>query len=297
MAWTAPATWTAHTAPSAADLNEQLRDNFDVLKTVRDATGKLSALSSATLADLSPANLTGLASAAGANQFSAGRTRLTGTTRVVVPVGADKWSGTKGVDAAGVWVEGDYLHHIASNFTTEYRYLGDSVSTPAGAVVGSLWVEGNDLHYIDESGVERKAIFSGTTTVHTDAAALGGSWWVETYQHVIRESGSLEKPLHADVTHADHSDHNDYTDHGDSGPHTDHSDHTDGDYTPHEDASPPHDDHYDLAYHGDHDDHSDHTDYGDHADHGDTGTHTDHDDHSDGTPHSDVLADNRPVTV
>lgn len=294
MAWTAPATWTAHTAPTEDDLNAQIRDNLNVLKVPRDATGKLSALSSATLADLSPANVTGLAAAGAANEFSAGRTRFLSAARVVVPVGADKWAGTKGVDAAGVWVEGDYLHHIDQNKTTEWRYLGDSLGAAGGAAPGSVWVEGDDLHYVDASGVERRAVFSGTTAVHADAAALGASWWVEAYQHVIRESGSLEKPLHADVTHADHSDHNDHGDHGDTGPHTDHGDHTDGSI-PHQDNAPPHVDHNDVGHadiaYGDHTDHTDHTD------HGDTGAHTDHDDHSDGTPHSDINADNRPVTV
>lgn len=294
MAWTAPATWSAHVAPSASDFNAQIRDNFGILKTIRDANGRLSALSSATLADTGSANVTGLAHPSGANNFTAGRTRFLSASRVVLPVGADKWAGTKGVDAAGAWIEGDYLHHIGSNLTTEYRYLGTLVGSNAN-VAGSVWVEGDTLHYISANGQERYCEFKGSTAVHTDAAALGGSAWVETYVHIIRESGSVEKPLHADVTHSDHSDHNDHTDHGDSGPHTDHSDHTDGDYTPHEDNQPPHQDHndyghVDVAY-------GDHTDHGDHIDHGDSGTHTDHSDHGDGTPHNDVQADSRPIVV
>ncbi len=296
MAWTAPATWSAHAAPTDADFNAQIRDNFTVLKVCRDANGRLTELSSATLASLSSANVTGLAHPSGANDFAAGRTRFIGTSRVVLPVGADRWSGTKGVDAAGSWVEGDYLHHIASNYTTEWRYLGTLVAHQAAAAVGSLWVEGDHLHYVDADGDERYCEMKGTVTVHTDAAALGGSAWVETYTHIVRETAQVEKVMHADVTHSDHSDHNDHTDHGDSGPHTDHSDHTDG-ATTHGDHTD-HTDHYD-GVHADttpfpHEDHSDHSD---HTDHGDTGVHTDHSDHGDGTPHSDVQADNRPVVV
>lgn len=295
MAWTSPKTWADDDVPTATEFNQQLRDNFTLLKTVRDSAGRLSGLNSSTLADLSAANVTGLVAVGAANAFSAGRTRFLGTARVVVPVGADKWAGTKGVDAGGsVWVEGDYLHHIASNHTTEYRYLGTLVGACVGTP-GSLWVEGNDLHYVDEDGDERYCIFSGTTAVHTDAAALGGSPWVETYIHWIRETGSVEKPGHADVTHSDHSDYNDHTDHSDSGPHTDHSDHLDGDYTPHEDNEPPHEDHQDYVYVDI--EYGDHTDHGDYTDHGDTGTHDDYSDHGDSTPHGDVSADSRPVVV
>ncbi len=288
MGWTPPRTWTDGEVVTAAVMDVHLRDNLLILETPRDASGRVSDLSSSTLADLSAANVTGLADPGGANAFTAGRHRFNqgAGVRFRVPVGVDKWTGTKGVDARGIWVESDHLHHISSDVTTEWRYLGTYVSTPGGALSGSLWVEGDYLHYIDAAGAERRCESIGTTG-HSDGGSLGGGAWVETYTHWTRESGTVEKPGHADVTHADHNDHNDYTDHDDSGAHTDHGDHDDIEGLPH-------DDHLDAETIPKH---TDHTDYTDHDDHSDSGPHTDHDDHDDGTPHSDILADNRPVTV
>lgn len=288
MAWTAPRTWVDGEVPTAALLNTHLRDNLLVLGVTRDSTGRISGLGAATLADLSSANLTGLAKVDAGNAFGAGLTRFDrATARFVLPVGADKYTGSKaGATARGVWVEGNYLHHIAQNGSTEYRYLGTVVATPAGALMGSAWVEGAELHYVDTSGVERKCIFAGSTAVHSDTLARGGSAWVETYVHWIQESGSLEVPGHADVTHSDHVDHAD-TPYSDS--------HTDS----HTDVT-----HSDAVHADSHADHSDvgHSDA--HADsHGDTphsdaysDSHTDVS-HADGTPHSDIAADSRPVVV
>lgn len=295
MVWTAPRTWTDGEVVTAAMVNAHLRDNLNVLKTTRDSAGRISALSAATLADLSGANLTGVAKPGSGNSFTAGTTTVGGTARFILPVGTDKWTGTKGVDARGAWVEGDYLHHIALDHTTEWRYLGSVVATPAGARPGSAWVEGDELHYIDASGVERRCVFAGAATVHTDAGAIAGSAWVETYAHWIRETGGQEIQGHADITHADHSDHSDHSDHGDTGPHTDHEDHSDVTTSPHVDHTD-HSDHTDGPGHGDFT-HADHTDHSDHEDHGDSGVHDDHTDHNDGTPHDDIAADSRPVVV
>ena len=301
MGWSPPRTWVHDEVVTAAVMNAHLRDNMAVLETPRNASGRVGALSSAEFADLSAANLTGLAVPDDDNDFAAGRNRFNqgAGTRFVVPVGADKWAGTKGVDARGVWVEGDYFHHISSNRTTEWRYLGTYVSTPGGAVEGSVWIEGDDLHYIDADGDERRCESKGTTG-HSDAGALGGSAWAETYVHWVREAGTVEKPGHADVTHADHDDHNDHDDHDDSGAHSDHDDHDDVTHNPHQDYDD-HDDHWDFVasewMHDDEDTHLDHEDYTDHDDHEDSGPHDDHDDHADSTPHDDITADDRPVVV
>lgn len=278
-------------------LNEQIRDNLAVLKVTRDSFGRFSELSSATVADLSAANLTGLA-VAGANVFTA-RNRWLGAGRLVVPVGADKWTGTKGVDAAGVWVEGDYLHHIAADKTTEYRWLGSSLGAPGGgARPGSLWIEGAHLHYIDESGVERYAYSLGTSG-HSDAMARAGSLWVETFVHGIGESGLTEYPFHADVLHGDATPHGDSTSHTDSGPHSDSTTHVDYG-AGHLDYTAPYQDHNDAFYPGTHLDHTDHSDYNDHtdhSDHADTGPHYDSYPHTDHTDHSDSPTYNLPVVV
>lgn len=93
MAWTSPRTWVAGELVTEGNLNEQLRDNQNVLKTSIDANGKIVALSSSYLADLSAANLTGIAKATTANDWTAGKQNFNaGTAKVVLPVGADKWA-------------------------------------------------------------------------------------------------------------------------------------------------------------------------------------------------------------
>jgi hypothetical protein len=209
----------------------------------------------------------------------------------VLPVGADKYEDLGGGLRRGAWIEGDYLHHIASDQTTEWRYLGDYVSTPGGAEPGSCWVEGVYLHYIDEDGDERRCRSAGASS-HNDAGAIGGSFWVETYCHWIRESGAVEQPGHADVLHADGTDHSDSHDdvtHGDTHWDTGHADsHLDWQH---------YDEHTDI--HTDtHVDHSDgahvdsHSDYHQDAQHLDT---PHKDSHSD-TPHADAHIDSHTDT-
>lgn len=308
MVWISPRTWTDGEVVTAALFNSYLRDNQLVLKTTRNAAGRLSGLSSATLADLSSANVTGVAKPGGANSFTAGTTQMTGTARVVLPVGADKYEDLGGGLRRGFWVEGNYLHHIGSNQTTEWRYLGAVVSTPSGAISGSAWIEGDYLHYIDASGVERRC--SSTTGGHTDAAAIAGSCWVETYVHWIREAGGYEVPGHADIAHADGTEHSDgHTDvahsdnHSDTGHADSHADeaHTDSHSDTHNDNYQDHSDDFHQDKHTDNhgDTHVDtsHTDTHTDTAHGDghSDTHTDtHDDHND---HGDVQAQNQPTVV
>ena len=308
MTWTAPRTWTDSEVVTAAMFNAHVRDNLNVVKTVRNSAGRLSALSSATLADLTSANVTGVAKVGSANAFTAGTTQHTGTARVVLPVGADKYEDLGGGLRRGFWVEGDYLHHIGSNQSTEWRYLGDALSTPPGAIAGSVWIEGDNLHYIDASGVERRCV--PTTSGHADAAAIGGSTWVETYVHWIRETGSVERPGHADIAHADGTEHSDsHSDVGHSDSHSDvghadsHADeaHTDTHSDNHNDNYQDHSDdiHQDkhVDNHGDTHIDTSHTDTHTDTAHGDghSDAHTDdHDDHAD---HGDVLAQNQPTVV
>lgn len=94
MAWTTPYTWVAGELVTETMLNTHLRDNLNILKTSLDSNGKLTALSSSYLADLSGANLTGVVKTASANTYTAGVQNFNGgaTVRVVIPVGADKWA-------------------------------------------------------------------------------------------------------------------------------------------------------------------------------------------------------------
>lgn len=282
MAWTSPRTWSVE-APTAAQFNEQIRDNLTVLKTSIGDDGRFLGLTSAYLADLSGVNLTGDFSKPGqANTFTAGRTRLIGTARLVVPVGTDKFDGASGNKTPGsMWVEGNYLHWVDSDSPgNEWRYLGASLGAPGGgALAGSVWVEGNDIHYIDASAVERKVVYIGPTK-HGDASAIPASLWVESnYIGWIVEGGSAEYEGHQDQAAQSHQD-NPHYDAGHADSHTDnHSD----------------DAHQDDHTDGHADTHADHQDYG-HADvHADNhyDTHTDvaySDSHSDShsdSPHAD----------
>jgi hypothetical protein len=75
-------------------MNEQVRDNLLLLKIAVDDTGKIPALSSTYISNLSGANLTGVAKTAAANDFTVGRQNFNGAagSRFVLPVGADKWA-------------------------------------------------------------------------------------------------------------------------------------------------------------------------------------------------------------
>jgi hypothetical protein len=94
MAWTAPRTWSVGQLVSAAELNEQIRDNLTFLKLALDNAGKIPELSAVYLANLSGANLTGIALLGAGNNFTAGVQDFSAGagTRLVLPVGADKWA-------------------------------------------------------------------------------------------------------------------------------------------------------------------------------------------------------------
>jgi hypothetical protein len=95
MAWTTPRTWLAGELVKENDLNIHVRDNMNLLATPLDTTtGKIVALDSTRVANLSGANLTGVAKLAAANVYTAGVNNFNGgaTTRLVLPVGADKWA-------------------------------------------------------------------------------------------------------------------------------------------------------------------------------------------------------------
>lgn len=94
MAWTTPKTWSVGSLVSASELNEQIRDNEIHLKLLVNDDGKIPILSSTYVADLSGANLTGVAKLASANSFTAGVHNFSGGAgaRLVLPVGSDRWA-------------------------------------------------------------------------------------------------------------------------------------------------------------------------------------------------------------
>jgi hypothetical protein len=94
MAWTTPRTWVAGELVTETVLNTDLRDNLNLLKTSISDAGKLNALSTTYLADLSGVNLTGVSLLASNNVHTAGINNFNGgaATRVLIPVGADLWA-------------------------------------------------------------------------------------------------------------------------------------------------------------------------------------------------------------
>jgi len=94
MAWVTPSTWAIGQLVSAADLNEQIRDNLSHLKLLVNDDGEIPALSSTYIADLSGTNLTGIVKLAAANDHTAGVNDFGAGAggRLVLPVGADKWA-------------------------------------------------------------------------------------------------------------------------------------------------------------------------------------------------------------
>ena len=93
MAWITPRTWLQVELVYAAQMNE-IRDDLNLLKTSLDDSGKLRALSSLYVADLSGVNLTGVAKLGAANTFTSGAQNFNGgsTTRLRVPVGSAKYA-------------------------------------------------------------------------------------------------------------------------------------------------------------------------------------------------------------
>jgi hypothetical protein len=94
MAWTTPRTWTIGELVIEDFLNQQIRDNMLLLKTSIDNNGKIVAISSTYFASLDGSNITGVVKTALANDFTVGIQNFNGgsTTRIVIPVGVDKWA-------------------------------------------------------------------------------------------------------------------------------------------------------------------------------------------------------------
>jgi len=291
MSWTAPRDWVAHETPTHTLFNTHIRDNIDFLKTPIADSGKIAALSSSYLADLSGTNLTGIALTAGSNTFTAGTHNFYNAV-LRVPVGSNKYGGTSGNKTAGsIWVESTALCHVDSS-KNEWQYVGDSISSPGSGYAGCVWVDTDGrIHYVDAVGTERKLLSSSTST--KDSGADTSSLWVETYLHTVTSTNEIV--YHNDVSHTNHDDnlnHNDHDNHTDHGDYTDHDD-TGSGHADHDDGHANHDDygHADVYPHGDYDD------YADHDDDINWGGHSDHTDYDDYTDHGDVDADSRPTYI
>jgi len=94
MAWTTPRTWNVGELVTDARLNEQLRDNLILLKTGLTDDGKIIAINATFFDNLSGADLTGVAKTAANTDYTGGIQNFNGGagTRLVLPVGADKWA-------------------------------------------------------------------------------------------------------------------------------------------------------------------------------------------------------------
>jgi hypothetical protein len=92
MVWYAPITWLADQLVKQDDLNQQLRDNLNVLATpVNTSTGKIIAIDATRFESLDGSALTGVAKLAGTNTYGSGKQDFS-AGRVVLPVGSDRWA-------------------------------------------------------------------------------------------------------------------------------------------------------------------------------------------------------------
>jgi hypothetical protein len=94
MAWVTPRIWSIGQLVTAADLNEQVRDNFIFLKSLVNDDGKIPAISSTYFATLDGTNLTGVVHLHTANTITDGVQNFNGgsTVRLIIPVGVNKWA-------------------------------------------------------------------------------------------------------------------------------------------------------------------------------------------------------------
>lgn len=94
MAWVTPKTWVLGSLVAAADLNEQIRDNFQHLKIAVGDDGRIPALSGTYISNLSGANITGVAKTGLGNAFTSGVQNFNAGsgTRLILPTGVDKWA-------------------------------------------------------------------------------------------------------------------------------------------------------------------------------------------------------------
>jgi len=216
MAWTAPRTWVIDDVPdangAALGLNVQIRDNFLILKTPFSDDGKIVGLTAACFTSLDGTAISGIGLLGAGNAWTTGKQNFDAgaTTRVVVPVGADKWAA--GPASGSIWVETDYLHYI-DHAGIEWKYLGTDLGLQAAAVIGSLWIDSTNtyLNFIDESNHQRECISNNHP--HTDALGVAGSFWLEDdYLHWIANAAGYEFLGHYNVVHVDGDVHtDDYT--------------------------------------------------------------------------------------
>ena len=221
-----------------------------------------------------------------------------------------------------MWITGTYLHW-RNGSNTQFRFLGTSIATPVGAVVGSLWTEANNVHYIDSVGAERQVAGSFIAT-QAPAGALAGSMWLDTGYAPSTSKGQLHfvgPAQHEHWAHIDIPFSNAHTDIPFSNAHTDipfSNSHTDNPFSnSHTDIAGYYDDYhgdgpdaggfdrqfYADAYNPYQNSHSDspfsnaHTDIGASISHTDIAASISHTDIAASTSHTDISHTDQPTAV
>jgi len=94
MVWQDPKDWTSGELVGEGDMNLEVRDKLLTLKVAVNDDGKIHALSSTYLANLSGANLTGVMKLAASNTFTAGVHDFSAGagTRLCVPANTNAWA-------------------------------------------------------------------------------------------------------------------------------------------------------------------------------------------------------------
>ena len=96
MAWTTPRTWVTGELVTVGVFNQQIRDNFVILRSARfaDADSRLRGVNSTYVEDLSGTTLQNVALLGAANTYSAGSWDFGfgSGARLVIPYGTNKWA-------------------------------------------------------------------------------------------------------------------------------------------------------------------------------------------------------------
>jgi len=188
MAWTTPITWVASVIYDETDLNQQIRDNMEVIKFSRNDAGKIHALTSTYFASLDASTITGINDFNTSNawnmknDFSGGnaRVRVGARDNGIVYPGSERHGViqmpnpspvTSGIQ---VW----WLRTFGGPIMTFRTYIGTSMgAAPVGSLIGSMWVEGTTLRYISR-GFYIEVALTGTL-VAAGSPGLPGSIWIE----------------------------------------------------------------------------------------------------------------------
>ncbi len=205
MAWTAPKTWAdTSDTPSAADFNAQIRDNMSVLKVPFNSSGKVTALSSAYLDNLTGQHLWGPVKLNSVPGWLVSAMTL-GDTGTLTKTAASGWdnSGAEAVEGRGAATSMRARWTVPASSAETYFGLSDGNGflkaeidfawylATAGAAdskivelgvdkVTGITISVGDVLDVEVSAANVVKYFKNGTLVYTSLTAGTGSLWLFT---------------------------------------------------------------------------------------------------------------------